>query len=87
MHHLSVVRDDERQTLAMVRDEARILINFGKEIFDCALLEGEQLEVISREGLSVCDNKLALPPMTLAVLLSTPEDAEDRQVAARQQTI
>lgn len=83
MHHLVVLRDDERQTLIMARDEARILINFGKEdsVFD--LLEGEQLELISGEGLAAVDGRLVLPSMTIAVLLSTSEQTEDRQIAPR----
>ena len=87
MHHLSVTRDDGRQTLVMVRDEARILINFGQDSSSFALLGGEQLALISRDGLSAIDNQLELPPMTLAVLLSTSEDSEDRQVAARHRTV
>ena len=87
MHHLGVTRDDNLQTLTMERDEARILINFGRESAPFALLEGEQLTLSSRDGLTVNGNQLELPPMTLAVLLSTKEDAEDREVAARQRTI
>ncbi len=87
MHHLLVTRDDQRQTLVMVRDEARILINFGNESSSFTLLEGEQLAIISRQGLSVGDQELVLPPMTLAVLLSASEDAEDRQVAGRQRKV
>lgn len=86
MHHLNVSRDDARQTLVMVRDEARILINFGQDSSSFALLDGEQLALISRDGLSATDNQIELPPMTLAVLLSTPESSQDRQVAARHRT-
>jgi maltooligosyltrehalose trehalohydrolase len=87
MHHLFVTRDDERLTLVMGRDEARILINFGHESSTFTLLEGEQLALISRKGLTVRDRELELPPMTFAVLLSTSEDTEDRQVAERQRTV
>ena len=86
MHHLDVSRDDARQTLVMVRDEARILINFGQDNSSFALLDGEQLALISRDGLSATDNQIELPPMTLAVLLSTPESSRDRQVASRHRT-
>ena len=61
MHHLFVTRDDERLTLVMGRDEARILINFGHESSTFTLLEGEQLAVISRKGLTVRDRQLELP--------------------------
>jgi hypothetical protein len=65
----------------MQRDEARILINMGKEPYTFGLLEGEKLELISRDEIGVIDNCLHLPPMTLAVLMSPREDVEDRQVA------
>jgi maltooligosyltrehalose trehalohydrolase len=81
MHHLQVSTDDLRRTLVMQRDEARILINMGKEPYTFGLLEGEKLELISREGIGVIDNCLHLPPMTMAALMSPREDVEDRQVA------
>lgn len=84
MHHLMVSTDDERRTLIMERDEARILVNFGTEPYTFALLEGEKLELISREEVGLRDNFLDLPPMTLAVLMSTTEEMEDRQVARHQ---
>jgi maltooligosyltrehalose trehalohydrolase len=83
MHHLVVSRDDQQRTLIMARDEARILANFGEKAAVFELLGGEQLELISRAGQGVDDNRLMLPPMTLAVLLSTTEETEDRQVAPR----
>ena len=83
MHHLRVSSDDERQTLVMERDEVRVVINFGKEPYKISLLEGENLELISRDGLTVAGSYFELPPMTLAVLLSSTEDVENRQVAPR----
>lgn len=80
-HRLLVSTNEERRTLVMERDAARILINFGDEPYGFGLLEGEKLELISREGTGVRDNYLELPPMTLAVLMSPTEDVEDRQVA------
>ena len=65
----------------MERDEARVLINLGEMSYTFALLEGETLELISREGLGVADNHIDLPPMTLAVLMSTSEEVQNRQVA------
>ena len=80
MHHLMVSTDDERCTLVMGRDEARVLINFGAKPYTFALMQGEELQLISREGISVRDNYLDLPPMTMAVLMSSTEEVEDRQV-------
>jgi maltooligosyltrehalose trehalohydrolase len=67
----------------MTRDEARILINFGDDDATFDLLEGERLELISREQNGTVGDHLVLSPMTLAVLLSTTEETEDRRVASR----
>jgi maltooligosyltrehalose trehalohydrolase len=83
MHHLEVFRDSERQTLILVRDEARVIMNLGEESQSFSLLAGETLELVSRPDLPIIDERLDLPPMTLAVVLSTTEDAENRQVADR----
>jgi maltooligosyltrehalose trehalohydrolase len=80
MQHLLVSSDDARQTLVMVRDEARVVLNLGEQIYPFELLEGEKLTLVSREGLAVKDNRLELPGMTIAVLMSTIEAAEDREV-------
>jgi hypothetical protein len=64
----------------MVRDEARVVVNLGGEAYAFDLLEGEKLTLVSRDGLAVADGKLELPGMTLAVLMSTTEEAEDREV-------
>ena len=82
-HRLLVSADDASQTLVMARDEARILVNFGTQPYTFALLEGEKLELVSREGAGTRDLYLDLPPMTLAVMLSSTADVEDRQVAPR----
>jgi len=64
----------------MVRDEARIVANLGEAPYSFDLLEGETLTLVSRQGLAVADGKMELPGMTLAVLMSTTEQAEDREV-------
>ena len=83
MHRLEVSSDEEARTLVMVRDAARVFINFGEQPYTFALLEGEKLELISRDGLVPRDGYLDLPPMTLAVLMSTMEAVENRSVEAR----
>jgi len=80
MQHLLVSSDDGRRTLVMVRDEARVVVNLGAEPYQFDLLDGEELSVVSREGLAIADGKMELPGMTLAVLMSTTEEAEDREV-------
>ncbi len=80
MQHLLVSSDDARRTLVMVRDEARVVVNLGTEPYLFDLLEEEKLTLVSREGLAVTDGKLELPGMSLAVLMSTTEQAENREV-------
>ena len=83
MHRVQVNIDDDKRTLVMAREEARVLINFGNENCTFELLEGELFQIASREGLVPSENRLELPPMTLAVLLSPSEEVENRQVARR----
>ena len=85
MHRLRVSTDDERQTLVMERDEARILINFGEQPYTFDLVQGEKLELVSRENVRAEEHFINLPPMTLAVLMSTTEEVENRQVAPHHQ--
>ena len=80
MQHLMVSSDERKQTLALQRDEVRIVLNLGVESYGFELLEGEELRLVSREGLGVRDNTMELPGMTLAVLMSTTEEAEEREV-------
>lgn len=80
MQHLQVSSDEACRTLVMVRDEVRVVANLGEEPYSFALLEGEELQLVSRVGLVVGDGALELPGMTLAVLMSTTEQAEDREM-------
>jgi len=80
MHHLMVSSDDKRMTLVMQREEARIVVNLGTESQRFDLIDGEGLCLISRTGIDIANNAIELPGMTLAVLLSTSEDVEDREV-------
>jgi maltooligosyltrehalose trehalohydrolase len=82
-HHLMVWSDDERRLLTMERDEARVLVNFGKEPQSFDLLDGEKLELISRDGVGVAGRSLQLPGMTLAVLMSPSDEVENRQATRR----
>lgn len=80
MQHLMVSSDERKRTLVLQRDEVRIVLNLGVESYGFELLEGEELRLVSREGLGVRDNTMELPGMTLAVLMSTTEEAEEREV-------
>jgi maltooligosyltrehalose trehalohydrolase len=83
MHRLHVSSDEESRTLVVQREEARIVINFGEQPYRFDLLQGESLKLHSRDEMTVQDNAIDLPPMTLAILMSTKEDAENREVAQR----
>jgi maltooligosyltrehalose trehalohydrolase len=87
INRLIVETDDERQTLVMERDEARILVNFGEQLSAFALLPGEKLELVSREGVTPKDNCLELPPVTLAVLMSPREEVENRQATRQKHSV
>lgn len=82
-NHLLVEADEATRRLVMGREEARIVMNLGKEPFRLKLLEGEELRLVSRDGIAVQDHSVELPPVTLAVLISTTEAVEDREVEAR----
>lgn len=84
MNSLTVGSSDTARTLAMERDEARVLINFGENPYTFELLEGERVVLVSKEGVGSQSGALTLPPTSLAVLLSTREAVEDRQVNTRQ---
>ena len=80
MQHLVVSTDDVRRTLVMQREEVRVVANLGDEPFPFDLLEGEQLRLVSQDGLTPLENQLELPAMSVAVLTSTTEQSEDREV-------
>ena len=82
MHHIFVSTDEQKQTLVMERDEARVIVNFGKQPFEITLLDGETLQLVSRDGVGVADKAMSLPPMTIAVLMSPTEEMENREVTA-----
>ncbi len=83
MHRLEVSSEEDARRLVMVREAVRVFVNFGDKPYTFELLEAEKLELISREGVTPRDGYLDLPPMTLAVLLSTMESVENRSVEAR----
>lgn len=80
MHELLVSHDDVRRTLVMQRGQARILINLGSDTQSFDLLHGEELKLSSRAELVPDGNVFELPGMSIAVLMSSSEEAEDRLV-------
>lgn len=79
MHQLLVSSNDPDRTLVLQRDAMRIAVNLGEKDWKVDFLDGEKLCLASRDGL-VAEGSLLLPPMTLAVLESSTETVEDRQV-------
>ena len=82
-NHLMVSTDEENGTLVMEREEARVVLNIGKRPYTFALLEDESVRLVSREGVEASEGSVTLPPVTLAVLLSSSEAVEDRTVSRR----
>ncbi len=82
-NHLMVSTDEENGTLVMEREEARVVLNVGKRPYTFALLEDESVRLVSREGVEASEGSVTLPPVTLAVLLSSSEAVEDRTVSRR----
>ncbi|GAA3764611.1 malto-oligosyltrehalose trehalohydrolase [Terriglobus aquaticus] len=83
LNHLRVSCDEDQRVLVYQREEARITANLGSKPYSFTLLEGERLTLVSREGLTVQNNSLDLPPMTFAVFMSSRQSFEDREVASR----
>jgi maltooligosyltrehalose trehalohydrolase len=81
MHHLHVSTDDRINTVVLQRDEIRIVANIGAEVYRFNLLAGEELKLVSAAGVEIRNNALSLPAMSLAVLISTKEQAEEREVS------
>ena len=80
MHHLLVSSDDKRRTLVMQREAARVLVNLGEQPQSFDLLDGEKLCLCSRDEVAVEGEAIVLPAMTLAILMSTTEQVENREV-------
>lgn len=80
MHELLVSHDDVRKTLVMQRGQARILVNLGATCQSFDLLEGEEFELGSRAELKPNSGSIELPGMSLVLLMSSSEEAENRLV-------
>ena len=66
--HLRVFSNEKRRMLVMVRSEMRVLLNLGQQPVNFDLLEGETLKIASRQGVSVREEQVEVPPMTMAVM-------------------
>jgi maltooligosyltrehalose trehalohydrolase len=80
MQHLVVSTDEAKKTLVMERDQIRIVANLGSELYSFKLLETEDLELVSKDDVKRRGECIDLPGMSMAVLISTTEATENRQV-------
>jgi maltooligosyltrehalose trehalohydrolase len=67
--HLDVQFDEELRTLTMQRGSVRTLLNIGKAPVTLPVLEGEEVRLGTRADIAVAGGFVALPPMTLVVLM------------------
>ena len=69
MNHVEVEFDAERRWLAMRRGPVRTLLNVGRELVELKLKDREVLHLRSQEGVTIVGGSIALPPMSLAVVM------------------
>jgi len=72
MGNTSVRFDEEKRWLAMDRGGVRVLANLGSEVACFAVPEGFRLILASRDGISMTEGQIPLPPDTVAILSSEP---------------
>ena len=80
MQHLLVSSDERRRTLVLQRNEVRIVVNLGDNLFSFDMLEDEEMQLVSKDDVGVTDGRVDLPAMALAVLVLGTEEAADREV-------
>lgn len=67
--HIQVEFDGEKRTLTMKRGSVRTLLNIGKAPVTLPVFEGEEVRLGSRPEITPQGGALALPPMSLVVLM------------------
>ena len=66
--HLKISCTADGKGLTMIRGSVRVLMYLGDDVMACPLLEGETLRLASRSDMSVQNNHISLPKMSLAIL-------------------
>ncbi len=74
VNHMKVGFDAKQRWLTMQRGGVRTLMNIGGEAVQLEMREGERLRLRSREDVVVADGRIALPPMSLAVMMMEASD-------------
>jgi maltooligosyltrehalose trehalohydrolase len=70
--HMSVNYDEAKRWLAMDRGGVRVVLNLGEDVASFDVPEGFRVALVSRDGIVVAEQKILLPPDTLAVLSREP---------------
>jgi maltooligosyltrehalose trehalohydrolase len=70
IRHLKVEFDAEKRWFTMQRGEVRVLVNIGSEAVQMTVLEGERLELQSKDEVAMVEGKVVLPAMSLAVVMA-----------------
>jgi maltooligosyltrehalose trehalohydrolase len=73
MGHIQVRFDAQANWLVMDRGGVQVLVNLGKQDASFEVAEGFRVALVSRSGVGSDAGKILLPPTTLAVLSSEPE--------------
>jgi maltooligosyltrehalose trehalohydrolase len=82
MHKLRVSTDDIKRTLLMQRETARIAVNLGHQEYVLELLDdGEEVCLKSSDRVRVESGQVILPPLSMAVMLSSAEAVDDREAS------
>jgi maltooligosyltrehalose trehalohydrolase len=69
IHHMKVEFDASKRWLTMQRGSVRVLLNIGGEAVQIELKDRESLQLRSREDVTIIGDSIALPPMSLAVVM------------------
>ena len=76
INHMQVQFDAEKRWLTMERGSVRTLLNIGSQPVQFKLKDGERLHLRSREDVAIGCGSIALPPMSLAVVMDGTREPE-----------
>jgi maltooligosyltrehalose trehalohydrolase len=76
INHMQVQFDAEKRWLTMERGSVRTLLNIGSQPVQFKLKDGESLHLRSREDVAIGCGSIALPPMSLAVVMDGTREPE-----------
>ena len=81
--HIQVRFDEQARWLMMDRGGVQVLVNLGKQDVSFDVADGFRVALASRNGIGSDAGKILLPPTTLAVLSSEPEQGLEEGESAR----